>query len=306
MDSIALANIEVAEKALNCKLPPKLRDFLASLPEQKVELGHQNYCFYLSVDKVETAENNQLVVGSNFFRQQWKLPLVIIAHDYKEKILVLILEEGKEPSDQLYCLAPKKKLIHSFARDIYAAYNGEFFQSSSTRWFTYKLHKNGKVERGQEMWEWQPPEDMEITFDNEYEEMKSKVDDMIDEEKYDKFEQILEQLYILTQQKDHAAWAWWKLSDLFFKGFGPIPADEQRALAYNWNAVLKGHSKSIANRAYCYFKGIGVSADIEKAFALITQANSNTIRGSEQERDGLYYDMLLTIKGAYMKQKKKK
>jgi hypothetical protein len=143
-------------------------------------------------------------------------------------------------------------------------------------------------------------------FLDEYDRKKSLVEDMIDNEETDKHQEILDTLHELTGQPDYAARAWYKLSDLYFKGFGPIPVNIELALEYNQQAVELGHAKSMANRAYCYFAGVGLKKDIDKAYELIKAANDSTLRYDCKEKDGLYYEMLLTIKSQYLKEKKKK
>lgn len=302
MNKISLQNIESAEKATGTRLPDKLRDFMCSLYEQEIEFGDTTWIFS-TVKETYPVYENPIVNATKGFRENWDhIPVVLFANDGCGDYLAVWPSRHQE---QIFRLNYGSEL-EFYANDIYAAYNGHFNPANVDDYCKYAMNDEGKVEKIGILSIIQNFEAAEHTYVDEYLRKKSIVDDMIDNEETDKCQQILDILNELIQQPDYAPWAWYKLSDLNLKGFGPLAVNIELALDYNLRAVELGHNPSLANRAWCYCAGIGVEKDIEKAYELIKKANGNTMREGEKEKDGLYYEMLLKIKSEYVKRKNKK
>ena len=88
-------------------------------------------------------------------------------------------------------------------------------------------------------------------------------------------------------------WALNKLSDIYLKGFGPIPKNMETALSYNQRAIDLNSHLALSNRAACYFFGLGMDKNIEKAFELATKAN-------ELSKANIFADILATKNGGGM------
>lgn len=308
MSSAVEKNIETAEEALAGPLPPRLREFLLDLYDHQVSFKKDNWNFPVVSQEIFEPYENPLILQSMEFRQQWGiLGFVFASNEIGDKLVVLSDEaDDSKFSEQIYVLIGSANLLKFFSADIYAAYQGDFFYSGFEKYYTWKLGDNGHVVRGKEIWEdVESQTSQERFFIDEYDRRKSMVDDMIDNEETDKHQEIIDTLHDLTEQEDYARWAWFKLSDLYFKGFGPIPVNIDQALQYNQHAVDLGHPQSMANRAFCYLSGIGLEKNVEKAYELIKAANDKTLHGSDEESDGLFYEMLLAIKSEYLKQKKR-
>jgi len=121
------------------------------------------------------------------------------------------------------------------------------------------------------------------------------LDDLIDDQRTEKSSELLIGLEKLIDGSDesHKVWALNKLSDIYLKGFGPIPKNMMLALDYNQRAIDLNSHKALSNRAACYFFGFGVEKDIEKALELATRAN-------ELSKANRFADILATKEGGGM------
>lgn len=314
MNSTVVQNIAIAEKELNTPFPPKLRDFICSLYDLEMEIGDDTWFFSIVDKKIFAVNDNPIVSMSNNFREQWKIPAIVFAYSGIGDYLAVWPDAGNEQTcERIFLLVNNSYKLEYYAPDIFSAYSGHFSPPDLESFSSYRLEENGEITADSGFGissNYQssalPAESgSEPFYIDEYDRKKSIAYDMIDNEETDKYEEILDILHELTQHPDYAPRAWYKLAELYFKGFGPLVQNMELALEYNGKAVELGHAKSMANRAWCYFSGFGLEKNIHKAYELIKAANDSTLQGGK-EKDGLYYEMLLQIKSEYLKQKKKK
>jgi hypothetical protein len=314
MNSTVVKNIAIAEKELNTPLPPRLREFISNLYDHEMEIGDDTWFFTIVNDEVLAAKDNPIVSMSNSFREQWKIPAIIFAYCGIGDYLAVWPGAGNEQTcERIFLLTTGSYKLEYYAPDIFSAYSGHFSPPDLESFNSYSLAENGEItvdsgfgiSGNYQSSTTSAESGSEPYYIDEYDRKKSIVYDMIDNEETDKYEEILDILHELTRQPDYAPRAWYKLAELYFKGFGPLAQNMELALEYNGKAVDLGHAKSMANRAWCYFSGFGLEKNIEKAYELIKAANDSTLQGAK-EKDGLYYEMLLQIKSEYLKQKKKK
>jgi len=157
------------------------------------------------------------------------------------------------------------------------------------------------------------PDDMDDDlFDEDYK-LRHALDDLIDEQKTEQASEIIQGLEKLTTCDDvgHRAWALNKLSDIYLKGFGPVPRNPDKALEYNQQAMDLNSHKAFSNRAACYFAGMmGMQRDLHKALELAIKANELSKTNmfaeafAEKEGGGLYDKLVALIKKEIKKEKK--
>jgi TPR repeat protein len=130
--------------------------------------------------------------------------------------------------------------------------------------------------------------------------LRSHIDDLIDDQVIDSAATIVMGLEKLSVCKDerHQVWALNKLADLYFKGFGPIVKDIPKALGYTDQAIkLKSHL-AMSRLATCYFFGMGLDKDQQKGLTLAKQANemskSNAFASelAKKKGGGMYDDLV--------------
>lgn len=147
-------------------------------------------------------------------------------------------------------------------------------------------------------------------FDDDYT-LRSRLDDLIDEERTDLTSEIIQGLEQLTECKEewYKIWALNKLSDIYLKGFGPIPSVTSKALEYNQKAIDLNSHKAYSNRAACFFFGLGLTKDLNKALEYAMKANelskSNYFADilATKEDGGMYDKLLDMINNEIAKQK---
>ncbi|HEX2532302.1 MAG TPA: SMI1/KNR4 family protein [Chitinophagaceae bacterium] len=313
MPARLLQKMEEAETRLGVLFPEEIRSFLSGLPQAEVPFGEEEWLFGSFWDET----GNYLVERSLDFRENWTLPGVIIAGNGIGDYLVLLPDAATgRLASTLYVLLHETAEIKVFADSLQQALEAgplDYFWSGET---LYSLDEEEKLVIGpRPSGEKDQPEAAPLSSDDEGDSgLRSAIDRWIDEEETGRWAQILEGLHQLTRSADphHQAWAYYKLSDLYFKGFGPQPVHLEKALSYNEEAVRLKHHKSMANRAFCCLAGHGLEKDVNKAWELAHEANElskqnsfiDIISGSKDK--GAYESLLDRIRKEQGNQKKGK
>ena len=142
--------------------------------------------------------------------------------------------------------------------------------------------------------------------------LRSCIDDLIDDQAHDSATTIVAGLQKLSVCKEprHQEWSLNKLADLHFKGFGPIEKDIPKALAYNQKAIDLNSHLAMSRLATCMFLGMGMEKNLEEGLALAKKANelskSNAFASSlaKKKGGGMYDDLVEKMEQALAKEKK--
>ena len=284
-----------AEKELNYKFSENIYDFILNLKEVEVEFGEDIWCFNILIDS--SNEENYIIKSSNYFIKEWKVKGIVIAENYGGDELVL-LENQICDSEEIFVTIHETAEIKLFSQNVnellkYGPLDYYFDQK-----FIIKLdenenpvfNKNYRIS----------PIDNEILDDRE---LKSKTDDLIDDSRFDKQIEILENLEKLTlsEEKEIKIWAFNKLSELYFIGFGDLKVDTVKALKNNEKAMNLNSYKAFASFAYCLLVGYGIEKNLEKSLEYAIKANelSKTNKYSKiistKKNGGLYENLITRI-----------
>ncbi len=270
MNSHKKNKLEQAQDRLGLQFPAELFEFIAKLDNEKVLFGEEEWLFWSVKDKHSDEDDNYIVKTSLHFKSEWGLDgLVFATNGIGDYLLVM----PEELNDVILVMLHETAELKLFSKNIHdAVQNGPAGYSLTNNYF-FKIDEHDVVVRSDNFDEVIAGEDADNFW--EHYELRSKLDDLIDEEKTEQTSDILSGLEQLIEHADerNKEWALNKLSDIYFKGFGPIPPNIERALEYNQQAIDLGSFKALSNRAACYFFGIGIDKDIHKAFALATEAN---------------------------------
>lgn len=305
-----ITKLKEAEDKLGCKLPAGIFDFIAGLTIDEVNFGNETWIF----GTINDDDGNFIIDASKDFRKYWELNGIIIAHNGIGDYLLLLALESGELSSVIYVMMHETAEIKLFSLDIGSAvkYGPEDY-FWDTRVFYSRDADDGRTltqllrdSAGEAS-----PADAEDDEFYTLREKKSAIDNLIDDEETGRLSEILEGLDELTNCNDKQvqAWAYYKLSDIYFKGFGPLPRNVEKAMQYGEQAVKLGNLQATANMAYCFFAGIGVEKDINKAYELAKHANEeykknvfiDIITGSKEK--GPYEDLLKMIEKELKKKK---
>jgi hypothetical protein len=275
-----------AHSTLGLIFPDQLFDFICRLDKPEVKFGGEEWLFWTVTDKPKDEADNFIIERSANFEKEWGLNgLVFAANGIGDYLVVLPLEFG----DRIFVMMHETAEIKLFGEHILALIeNGpENYLGSDN--FIYKLDDDNKLIRGEI--ESDEPGD----FLGEDYQLRSYLDDLIDDHKTEKASDIIIGLEKLrtSEEESHKIWALNKLSDIYLKGFGPIPKNMTKALDYNQQAIDLNSHLALSNRAACYFFGLGIEKDIQKAFELATKAN-------ELSKANQFADLLATRKGGGM------
>lgn len=302
------------EEKLGYSIPKYLFNFIANLNEPKIQFGQEEWLFWTVTDKPEDIEDNFICTHSADFHNEWGVKGFVFATNGIGDYLVILRDEhDKEFLPQVFVMMHETAELKVFAvnwNDLIKYGPDDYFWNDE---FYLKLDENNKVI----MWsennilsdDIQNSNDEKDFFDDDYT-LRSRLDDLIDEERTDLTSEIIQGLEQLTECKEesHKIWALNKLSDIYLKGFGTIPSDTSKALDYNQSAIDLNSHKAYSNRAACLFFGLGLTKDLNKALDYATKANelskSNFFADifATKEDGGMYDNLVDMINNEIAKQ----
>jgi len=295
------------EEKLGYNIPKYLFDFIAKLDKPEVQFGQEEWLFWTVNDNPEDKEDNFIYTHSVDFENEWGRKGLVFATNGIGDYLVLLADNdilGFIP--QVFVIMHETAEIKVFAdnwnnlieqgpEDYF--WNDEFYlkiddNDNVVEWKDYKKVRRDETEKTSN--EVEDADTNNNYFDEDYK-LRSHLDDLIDYERTELTSEIIQGLEKLTgcNEQSHKVWALNKLSDIYLKGFGPIPADLSKALDYNQAAIDLSSHKAYSNRAACYFFGLGLTKDIHKALEYATKAN-------ELSKSNLFADILATKKDGGM------
>ena len=284
--------LKEAEDTLGQAFPELLSAFISSLNKAKVTFRDEDWFFESVKDKPKDPTDNYIIRSSGYFREEWGLKGLVFATNGIGDDLVVLPDEFGETILVMMHETAELKLFGKNIQEL--SQNGpvDYFSSDN---YCYKLDENNQLIESEDF-------NPNVTYDpysddyfGEDYELKSQLDNWIDDQETEKTADILVGLEKLSNSKDdgHKVWALNKLSDVYFKGFGPIPRDLPKALDYNQKAIDLNSHKAFANRSACYFYGLGIAKDVEKALEFATRAN-------ELSKSNQFASILATKKGGGM------
>jgi len=312
-----------AQEKLGFHIPPDLFDYIASLKKPEVEFGNEEWLFWTLSDGQKNESENFIVSATLDFRQEWNLEgLVFATNGTGDYLLLLKEDESNEFSETIFVMMHETVEIKVFAEclDDLLEYGPEdYFYSDE---FHFKLDDENKVVS------WNEAEHSSATAVHESDStadlndlpdllddddrLRALLDDLIDDHVTSRTSDIVQGLEKLRVSNDeaHKVWALNKLSDIYLRGFGPIPKDLKKALDLNQQAIELNSHRAYANRAACYFMGLGMERDLDKALEWVSKANelskSNVFAKTiARKKDGGMYDSLVAAISKEIKKKKK-
>lgn len=307
-----------AQEQLGIQIPADLFDFIANLKTSEVQFGKEEWLFWTINDDKDDKNENFIVSSSLNFKEEWKLNgLVFATNGIGDYLLLLQAEDSDMLSENIFVMMHETAEIKLFANDLneLIEYGPEdYFWNKE---FYLKLDDENKIVR------WTDPiqdennaddhdgsDDLEL-YDEDYR-LRSRLDDLIDDQSTDLASEIIQGLEKLSDCSDetHKAWALNKLSDIYLKGFGPIPQNLDRAFEYNQMAMDLNSHKAYSNRAACYFFGMGTDKDLDKALEYAIKANEISKANIFADilairKDGGMYDGLVEMIKKEIKKSKK-
>lgn len=280
--------LKQAQEKSGIIFPDKLFDFIARLDKPEVKFGEEEWLFYTVTDEPKDEADNFIIESSTRFQNEWGLDgLVFATNGIGDYLVSLPFELG----DRILVMMHETAALKLFGNSIEElTENGpeNYFGSDE---FIYKLDDDGNLIKGESESEEAGSSDL---LGDDYQ-LRSYLDDLIDDNKTEKATDILTGLGKLSEsgEESHKIWALNKLSDIYLKGFGPVPKDMAKALDYNQQAIDLNSHLAISNRAACYFFGLGMAKDINKALEFALKAN-------ELSKANQFADVLATMKGGGM------
>jgi len=291
-----------AEKELQIKIPNYLFDFISNLETEEVLFGEQTWLFWTINDNPDDIKDNFIVSSTISLQEEWALHSLVFATNGIGDYILLLKDENGQFQEEIFVMMREVGEIRLFAdswQNLVENGPTDYFWSDE---YVYKIDNEDKVVKGE----------FEIDPYFQDSELRSKIDDLIDERDETKLTEIFEGLQRLSESKDdsHKSWAYNKLSDYYLKGFGTIEKDINKALEYNQKSMELNNHKAFSNRAAAYFAGIGLEKNLEKALEYAQKANelskSNMFASefSGKEGGGLYEDLVKVLKKEIKKNKK--
>jgi hypothetical protein len=286
------AKLKQAQEKLGMTFSEEHFDFISKLEKEEVKFGEEEWLFWTVNDKPNDANDNFIIESSLNFKNEWGLDGLVFATNGIGDYLVVL---PKELGDLILVMMHETAELKLFGKNIQdISQNGpvDYFWSDD---YCYKLDDNDKLVKSENFNPNISSNKYSENYFGEDYELRSQLDDLIDDEKTEKISEILNGLERLSNSKDenHKVWAFNKLSDIYLRGFGPVPPDMTKALEYNQRAVDLNSHKAISNRAACYFFGLGMTKDINKALELATKAN-------ELSKTNQFADIFATKQGGGM------
>lgn len=301
-----------AQEQLGVVIPKDIYTFISKLKTSEVKFGEEEWLFWT----LDDSEDNNFITESTLdFRNEWKMQGLVFATNGLGDYLVLLSDEYGGYQEKIFVIMHETAEIKLFAENMktLVSEGPEYYYMSDE--YCYKLDDDNTVIPWSEDDEKKRFRDEEAgRVDDSLDEadaLRSKLDDLIDEGATDKASEILEGLEKLSEGDDEATKVWSinKLSDLYLRGFGPVPHNLEKALAYNQQAMDLNSHKAYSNRAACYFAGIGMERDLDKALELAMKANeiskSNFFASTMSGKDGggMYEGLVIMIRQEMKKKK---
>lgn len=254
-----------AERKLKTSLPQYLVDFISKLRNEDVLFGDEKWFFWTINDNPHDNDDNFIVESTLSFKEEWGIDGLVFATNGIGDYLLLLVDENNQFNSEIYVMMHEIAEIRLFAsnwNDLIKNGPIDYFWNEE---YIYKIDDNGNTIKGE----------FEIDPYFLHYELKSHIDDLIDERDETKLDEIIKGLNVLTNSDDdsHKSWAFNKFSDYYLRGFGYIKKDIVKALEYNQKSMDLNNHHAFSNRAAAYFAGIGVERDIEKALEFAMKAN---------------------------------
>lgn len=286
--------ITQTEQLLGIQFPEKFKKTIQQFKYVEQDLGDESWDFY------HLESENYIIESTKLLKEYFKIDLIAFAENGLGDYLLLLPNENNnsEYQDIIYVFWHEIGMIRMFSKSLKSAIKegGYTYFDDSEGEFTYKVDELGNVIKGNESLE-----DYEMLivdgkyYFDKFDKLKSEIDDLIDDCKYKKSDEIIEGLHVLINQHklNYKTWALNKLSNIYLKGFGKkVNADIEKALYYNQLAMDLGNARAYSNRAACYFMGLGgITIDLPKALEYATKAN-------ELSNDNYYEDIVNMINKA--------
>jgi hypothetical protein len=276
--------LQQAEEQTGHKIPPYLFDFIVALDQPEYTFGDEEWYFWSVTDKIEIPQDNFITFHSLDFKEEWGIDgLMFGANGVGDYLLLLKDDHVQEWLPQVFIMMHETAEVKLFAEnweDLLQNGPADYFWDKK---FYLKMNEDERVVRwtaeeismtDDEIEDEDDDETGKDFFDEEYD-LRNKLDDWIDDEGTEHTSEIIQGLEQLaeSEEESHKIWAINKLSDIYLKGFGPLPANLEKALDYNQVAMDLGSHKAFSNRAACYFSGMGVGRDLQKALEYAVKAN---------------------------------
>ena len=258
--------LKQAQDKLGITFPEQLFDFISNLDKIEVEFDDEEWLFESVTDNPKDTNDNYIIDCSVDFKNEWGLDgLVFASNGIGDYLLVLPNDCGEKILVMMHEIA-ELRLFSNSIQELSEKGTECYFSSD----YIYKLDKNNNLIIGEK--------NQDNTSSADYFEdykLRSYLDDLIDDQKTDKVSDIIIGLEKLIESTEdmHKVWALNKISDIYFKGFGTIQRDMEKALDYNQRALELNSHQAFSNRAACYFFGLGMDKDIKKALELALKAN---------------------------------
>jgi hypothetical protein len=262
--------LKQAQDKLKLKLPDQLFDFISRLDKPEVSFGKEEWLFWTLNDKLDNEASNFIIEISLDFKKEWGLDGIVFAANGIGDYLVVLPDRFGEQILVMMHESAELKLFGNSIDDLLKNGPEDYFWSDD---YIFKLDDDKLVGRNTEENSESPTDQIELR--DEDDKLRSYLDDMIDDQRTEKSSELLTGLEKLigSTNESNKVWALNKLSDIYLKGFGPIPKNMTMALDYNQRAIDLNSHKALSNRAACYFFGFGLDKDIEKAHEFATKAN---------------------------------
>lgn len=260
--------LKQAQNTLGLRFPEPLFNFIANLHEVEVELDDEEWSFWSVNDSPNDPNDNYIIERSVDFKNEWGLDgLVFADNGIGDYLLVLPNDCGEQILVMMHEVAELRLFSNSIQELSEKGSEGYFFSDD----YIYKLDEDNNLIKGENE---QSRTSSRDYFGDDYQ-LRSYLDDLIDDQKTERVSDIIIGLEQLIENADelHKIWALNKISEIYLKGFGAIPRDMTKALDYNQRALDLNSHQAFSNRAACYFFGLGLDKDIEKALELALKAN---------------------------------
>lgn len=282
------------EKELNYKFPINIYDFILNLNHNEVELAEDIWCFNTVLDE---EDENFILESSLFFEKQWKIKGIVIAQNYGGDELVLLNHNGNN-LEEIFVTIHETAEIKLFSKNINELLKNGPLDYYFDQNFVLKLDDDENP-----IWN----NNFSILSENDISisdrELKSKIDDLIDDLKFEKLLEIIQGLEKLTlsDEEDIKIWAFNKLSKLYLRGFGELQVDFNKAFIYNNEALNLNSYKAFASLAFCLMSGYGIEKNLKKSLELAVKANELSKKNkytkivTENSNEGLYENLIKKI-----------
>lgn len=282
------------EKELNYKFPITIYDFILNLNHNEVELAEDIWCFNTVLDE---EDENFILESSLFFEKQWKIKGIVIAQNYGGDELVLLNHIGNH-LEEIFVTIHETAEIKLFSKNINELLKNGPLDYYFDQNFVLKLDDDENP-----IWN----NNFLIISENDTSisdrELKSKIDDLIDDLKFEKKLEIIQGLEKLTlsDEEDIKIWALNKLSELYLRGFGELQVDFNKAFVYNNEAINLNSYKAYASLAFCLMSGYGIEKNLKKSLEFAVKANDLSKKNkytkivTENSNEGLYENLIKKI-----------